>query len=57
LIVITAIDAVFTDISMPEMTGWELVTRPRTVKSVALAIVGGWTDAISVIHPKLDRAE
>jgi len=43
------IDAVFTDISMPEMTGWELVTAIRErSKSVALAIVSGWADAISV---------
>jgi signal transduction histidine kinase/ActR/RegA family two-component response regulator len=43
------IDAVFTDISMPEMTGWELVTAIRErSKSVPLAIVSGWADAISV---------
>jgi CheY-like chemotaxis protein len=43
------IDAVFTDIGMPEMTGWELVTAIRErSKSVPLAIVSGWADAISV---------
>jgi CheY-like chemotaxis protein len=43
------IDAVFTDIGMPEMTGWELVTALRErSKSVPLAIVSGWADAISV---------
>jgi CheY-like chemotaxis protein len=42
------IDAIFTDIGMPEMTGWELVTliRERS-KTVLLAIVSGWADAIS----------
>ncbi|PWT91785.1 MAG: hypothetical protein C5B55_07550 [Blastocatellia bacterium] len=43
------IDAVFTDIGMPEMTGWELVTAIRErSKTVPLAIVSGWADAISV---------
>jgi signal transduction histidine kinase/ActR/RegA family two-component response regulator len=43
------IDAVFTDIGMPEMSGWELVTEIRArSKTVPLAIVSGWADAISV---------
>jgi signal transduction histidine kinase/ActR/RegA family two-component response regulator len=43
------IDAVFTDIGMPEMSGWELVTEIRSrSKTVPLAIVSGWADAISV---------
>jgi signal transduction histidine kinase/ActR/RegA family two-component response regulator len=43
------IDAVFTDIGMPEMTGWELVTAIRErSKTVPVAIVSGWADAISV---------
>jgi signal transduction histidine kinase/ActR/RegA family two-component response regulator len=42
-------DAVFTDIGMPEMSGWELVTEIRQrSKTVPLAIVSGWADAISV---------
>jgi signal transduction histidine kinase/ActR/RegA family two-component response regulator len=42
-------DAVFTDIGMPEMSGWELVTEIRErSKTVPLAIVSGWADAISV---------
>jgi signal transduction histidine kinase/ActR/RegA family two-component response regulator/predicted negative regulator of RcsB-dependent stress response len=41
-------DAVFTDIGMPEMSGWELVTAIRErSKTVLLAIVSGWADAIS----------
>src|SRR6266404_2610688 len=42
------IDAVFTDIGMPEMSGWELVTAIRErSNTVQLAIVSGWADAIS----------
>jgi len=42
-------DAVFTDIGMPEMSGWELVTEIRErSKTIPLAIVSGWADAISV---------
>ena len=42
------IDAVFTDIGMPEMSGWELVTAIRQrSQTVMLAIVSGWADAIS----------
>jgi CheY-like chemotaxis protein len=44
-----SIDAVFTDIGMPEMSGWELVREIRArSKKVPLAIVSGWADAISV---------
>ena len=42
-------DAVFTDIGMPEMSGWELVTEIRErSKSMPIAIISGWADAISV---------
>ena len=42
-------DAVFTDIGMPDMSGWELVTEIRErSKTIPLAIVSGWADAISV---------
>lgn len=41
-------DAVFTDIGMPDMNGWELATAiRRRSESIALAIVSGWADAIS----------
>ena len=41
-------DAVFTDIGMPEMNGWELAAAiRRRSESIALAIVSGWADAIS----------
>ncbi len=41
-------DAVFTDIGMPEMNGWELATAiRRRSENVALAIISGWADAIS----------
>jgi signal transduction histidine kinase/ActR/RegA family two-component response regulator/predicted negative regulator of RcsB-dependent stress response len=42
-------DAVFTDIGMPEMSGWELVTEIRgRSKTMPIAIISGWADAISV---------
>lgn len=42
-------DAVFTDIGMPEMSGWELVTEIRDrSKAMPIAIISGWADAISV---------
>ena len=42
-------DAVFTDIGMPDMNGWELVTEIRErSKTVPIAIISGWADAISV---------
>ncbi|HEV7395544.1 MAG TPA: ATP-binding protein [Pyrinomonadaceae bacterium] len=41
-------DAVFTDIGMPNMNGWELANAiRRRSESIALAIVSGWADAIS----------
>lgn len=42
-------DAVFTDIGMPGMSGWELVTEIRErSKAMPIAIISGWADAISV---------
>jgi signal transduction histidine kinase/FixJ family two-component response regulator len=42
------IDVVFTDIGMPEMSGWELASEIRKrSETVPLAIVSGWADAIS----------
>ena len=42
------IDIVFTDIGMPEMSGWELAREIRKRSTaVPLAIVSGWADAIS----------
>jgi signal transduction histidine kinase/ActR/RegA family two-component response regulator len=42
-------DAVFTDIGMPDMNGWELCTEIRhRSKTIPLAIISGWADAISV---------
>jgi two-component system cell cycle sensor histidine kinase/response regulator CckA len=41
-------DAIFTDIGMPDMSGWELATAiRRRSETVSLAIVSGWADAIS----------
>lgn len=42
------LDAVFTDIGMPEMSGWELASEIRKrSQTIPLAIVSGWADAIS----------
>lgn len=42
------LDVVFTDIGMPEMSGWELASEIRKrSEAIPLAIVSGWADAIS----------
>jgi CheY-like chemotaxis protein/anti-sigma regulatory factor (Ser/Thr protein kinase) len=42
------LDAVLTDIGMPEMSGWELASEIRKrSETIPLAIVSGWADAIS----------
>ena len=42
------LDVVFTDIGMPEMSGWELASEIRKRSAtMPLAIVSGWADAIS----------
>jgi CheY-like chemotaxis protein/anti-sigma regulatory factor (Ser/Thr protein kinase) len=42
------LDIVFTDIGMPEMSGWELASEIRKRSAtIPLAIVSGWADAIS----------
>jgi signal transduction histidine kinase/ActR/RegA family two-component response regulator len=42
------LDAVFTDIGMSDMTGWELITAIRKRSAtIPLAIVSGWAEAIS----------
>lgn len=42
------LDVVFTDIGMPEMSGWELASEIRKRSdTLPLAIVSGWADAIS----------
>ncbi len=41
-------DVVFTDIGMPEMNGWVLLTAiRRRSETIPVAIVSGWADAIS----------
>jgi signal transduction histidine kinase/ActR/RegA family two-component response regulator len=42
-------DGIFTDIGMPEMTGWELVSEIRQrSQTMPIAIISGWADAISL---------
>jgi signal transduction histidine kinase/ActR/RegA family two-component response regulator/predicted negative regulator of RcsB-dependent stress response len=51
-------DAVFTDIGMPEMNGWELATAiRRRSETIALAIVSGWADAISANTRNIVKAD
>ncbi|MCU1263953.1 MAG: Signal transduction histidine kinase [Acidobacteria bacterium] len=51
-------DAVFTDIGMPEMNGWELATAiRRRSENIALAIVSGWADAISCSTRNVVKAD
>jgi CheY-like chemotaxis protein len=43
-----SLDVIFTDIGMPEMSGWELASEIRKRSAtIPLAIVSGWADAIS----------
>ncbi len=43
------LDAVFTDVDMPDMSGWELVEAIRKrSKDIPIAIVSGWGDSISL---------
>jgi signal transduction histidine kinase/ActR/RegA family two-component response regulator len=51
-------DAVFTDIGMPDMSGWELATAiRRRSENIALAIVSGWADAISCDARNMVKAD
>ncbi|HVQ39925.1 MAG TPA: ATP-binding protein, partial [Pyrinomonadaceae bacterium] len=52
------LDVVFTDIGMPEMSGWELATEIRKRSgTIPLAIVSGWADAISCDARQAIRAD
>jgi len=51
-------DALFTDIGMPSMNGWELVTEIRQrSEMIPIAIISGWADAISVQTRNAVRAD
>ena len=53
-----SIDIVFTDIGMPEMSGWELAREIRKRSdTIPLAIVSGWADAISCDDRQAIRAD
>ena len=52
------LDIVFTDIGMPEMSGWELAREiRRRSDTIPLAIVSGWADAISCDDRQAIRAD
>jgi CheY-like chemotaxis protein len=52
------LDVVFTDIGMPDMSGWELASEIRKrSETVPLAIVSGWADALSCDARQAMRAD
>jgi CheY-like chemotaxis protein len=52
------LDVVFTDIGMPDMSGWELASEIRKrSETIPLAIVSGWADAISCDARQAIRAD
>jgi len=52
------LDLVFTDIGMPDMSGWELLSEIRKRSSaIPLAIVSGWADAISCDERQAIKAD
>jgi signal transduction histidine kinase/ActR/RegA family two-component response regulator len=51
-------DGIFTDIGMPEMTGWELVSEIRQRShTMPIAIISGWADAISLETKQAVKAD
>jgi signal transduction histidine kinase/ActR/RegA family two-component response regulator len=51
-------DAVFTDIGMPGMSGWELARAVReTDGSVPLAVITGWGDAVGSAEQRAARVD
>jgi signal transduction histidine kinase/CheY-like chemotaxis protein len=53
-----SLDVIFTDIGMPEMSGWELAREIRKRSDTTpLAIVSGWAEAISVEARQAIKAE
>lgn len=51
-------DAIFTDIGMPGMNGWELAAAiRRRSQTISLAIVSGWADAISCDSRNVIKAD
>lgn len=51
-------DAVFTDIGMPGMSGWELARAIRELDSkVPLAIITGWGDAVGTVEKEAARVD
>jgi DNA-binding NtrC family response regulator len=53
-----AIDAVFTDVGMPDMNGWELIEAIRKRSAdIPVAIVSGWGDSISCDTRNASKAD
>jgi CheY-like chemotaxis protein len=54
----TGFDAVFTDIGMPGMSGWELAHAVREIdRAVPLAVVTGWGEAVGSESQRAARVD
>ncbi|HEX8559183.1 MAG TPA: ATP-binding protein, partial [Pyrinomonadaceae bacterium] len=54
----SAFDAVFTDIGMPGMSGWELARAVRELDATApLAVITGWGDAVGSVEQRAARVD
>ena len=52
------LDAVFTDVGMPDMSGWELIEEIRKRSTtIPVAIVSGWGDSISCDTRNASKAD
>ena len=52
------LDVVFTDVGMPDMSGWELIEAIRKrSKDIPVAIVSGWGDSISCDTRNASKAD
>jgi signal transduction histidine kinase/ActR/RegA family two-component response regulator len=51
-------DAIFTDVGMPEMSGWELARAVRERNSqIPLAVITGWGEAVGSIEQKAAQVD
>jgi CheY-like chemotaxis protein len=49
-------DAVFTDVGMPGMSGWELAREIREINTrIPIAVITGWGEAVGSIEQKEAR--
>ncbi|HEX8708238.1 MAG TPA: ATP-binding protein [Pyrinomonadaceae bacterium] len=51
-------DAIFTDVGMPEMSGWELASAIRALNSsIPLAVITGWGEAVGSNEQKAAQVD